>query len=82
MTVANLRNKRVRCVRGLIDGHSGWLVRWIDYRLPVWRQHVFVRDEADARALVRMLRSGEEPEPVKTSDPPGSFNGIAAGRAR
>lgn len=47
---------RVRCVRALIGGESGWLVRWIDYGQPVWRQCVFFRQEADARGLATTLR--------------------------
>jgi hypothetical protein len=51
------RQVRVRCVRALSAGQSGWLVRWIDYEQPVWRQCMFFREERDARALVQTLRT-------------------------
>ena len=57
MSSTRQRRVRVRCVRGLVGGQSGWLVRWIDYSQPVWRQHVFVQNEASARALLTTLRA-------------------------
>jgi len=51
------RRVRVRCVRALVGGQYGWLVRWIDYRQLVWRQSVFVQHEADARDVMKAVRA-------------------------
>jgi hypothetical protein len=50
------RHVRVRCVRAISGGQSGWLVRWIDYGQPVWRQCRFFRIEREAQAFARSLR--------------------------
>lgn len=56
MSPVKERGVRVRCVRAVVAGRYGWLIRWIDYDQPVWRQQVFVPHEAEARALVKALR--------------------------
>jgi len=57
MSATGQRIARVRCVRALVGGQYEWLVRWIDYSQPVWRQSVFVQHEADARELMKTVRA-------------------------
>jgi hypothetical protein len=54
---AKRRRVRVRCVRAYIDGQYGWLVRWLDYTQPPWRQQVFLQNETDARAMASKVGS-------------------------
>jgi hypothetical protein len=47
---------RVSCVRALVRGREGWIVRWVDYNQPVWRQQVFFERRSDADALLQTVR--------------------------
>jgi hypothetical protein len=47
---------RVSCVRALVAGRQGWIVRWVDYTQPVWRQQVFVESRSEADELLKQVR--------------------------